>query len=95
MALTIVFLILKKANIYNQFFASKCVPLNNDSNILYYQRYMTNANTSSINFKNKDNINVTKTRYPCKAHGYDDISIGMLKMYDSTIVEPLTILFKS
>ena len=32
----------KKANIFNTFFASQCVSLNNDSNIPYCQRYMTN-----------------------------------------------------
>ena len=32
-----------KANIFNKFFASQCVPLNNDSNIPYCQRYMTNV----------------------------------------------------
>ena len=30
----------------------------------------------------------------CKAHGYDDISIRMLKINDSAITKPLTILFK-
>ena len=32
-----------KANIFNKFFASQCVPLNNDSSIPYCQRYMTDA----------------------------------------------------
>ena len=32
-----------KANIFNKFFASQCVPLNNDTNIPYCQRYMTDA----------------------------------------------------
>ena len=56
---------------------------------------MTNAKTSSIQFENKDIINVIKALNPCKAHGYDDISIRMLKMCDSAIVKPLTILSKN
>ena len=32
-----------KANIFNKLFASQCVPLNNDTNIPYCQRYMTDA----------------------------------------------------
>ena len=56
---------------------------------------MKNANISSIKFKNKDIINVIKTLDPCKAHGYDDISIRMLKICDSTIARPLTILSKN
>ena len=30
-----------------------------------------------------------------KAHGYDDISIRLLKIYDSSIVRPLSIIFKN
>ena len=56
---------------------------------------MSNAKISSIQFENKDIINVIKVLDPCKAHGYDDISIRMLKICDSAIVKPLTILFKN
>ena len=56
---------------------------------------MTNAKILSIKFKNKDIINLIKALDPCKTHGYDDISIRMLKICDSAIVKPLTILFKN
>ena len=69
----------KKANIFNNFFASGCVPLNNDSNIIDCQRYMTNAKISAIKFENNYIINVIKALDPCKAHRYDDISIRMLR----------------
>ena len=85
----------KKANILNKFFASQCVPLNNDSNIPYCQRYITNAKTSSIKFENKDIIIVIKAFDPCKAHGYGDISIRMLNICGSAILIPLEILFKN
>ena len=85
----------KTSNIFNKFFASQCVPLNSDSNIPYCQRHMANAKISSIKFENKDIINVIKALDPCKAHGYDYISIRMLKICGSTIVKPLTILFKN
>ena len=84
---------MKKANISNKFFASQCVPLNNKSNIPYCKRYMTNAKISSIKFENKDIISVIKALDKCKAHGYDNIR--MLKLCDSAIVKPLTILFKN
>ena len=73
-----------KANIFIKFFAPQCVPLNNDSIIHYCQRYMTNAKICSIKFENKDIINVIKALDPCKAHGYDDISIRMLMRYYET-----------
>ena len=41
---------------------------------------MTNAKICSLKFENKDTINVIKALDPCKAHGYDDISMRMLKM---------------
>ena len=65
----------KKANIFNTFFASQCIPLNNDSNVPYCQRCMTIANMSSIKFENKGIFNVIKPLDLCKALGYDDISI--------------------
>ena len=82
-----------RSSIFNKFFASQCVPLNNDSNIPCCQRYMTNVKIFSSKFENKDIINVIKALDPCKAHGYDNISIRMLKICDSAIVKPLTILF--
>ena len=56
---------------------------------------MTNAKICSNKFENKDIINVIKALDPCKAHGYDDIYIKMLKICDLAIVKPLTILFKN
>ena len=56
---------------------------------------MTNAKISSIKCENKDIINVIKAFNRYKAHGYDDISIRMLKICDLAIVKPLTILLKS
>ena len=55
---------------------------------------MTNAKICSIKFENKDIINVIKALDPCKAHGYDDISIRMLKICDSAIVKPLIFCLK-
>ena len=66
----------------------------NDSNIPYYQRYMTIAKISSIKFQNKD-INVIKALDPGNTHGYDDLSIRVLKTCESAVAKPLTILFKN
>ena len=56
---------------------------------------MTNAKISSIKFENKDIVNVTKALDPCKAHGYKDISIRMLKICDSATLKSLAILFRN
>ena len=42
-----------------------------------------------------ESIRPYKTLGPYKAHGYDYISIRMLKICDSAIVKPLTILYKN
>ena len=56
---------------------------------------MANAKICSVKLGNKDVINVIKALDPCKAYGYDDMSLKMLKICDSAIVKPLTILFKN
>ena len=56
---------------------------------------MTNTKICSIKFENKGIIKLIKGLDPCKAHGYDDISIRMFRICDSATVKPLTILFKN
>ena len=56
---------------------------------------MTNAKISSIKFEKQDIINVIKALDPCKAHGYNDIPISMLKICDSATLKSLAILFKA
>ena len=55
-----------KANIFNKFFVSQRFPLNNESNIPYCQKYMTNGKICSITFENKDIINVIKALDPLR-----------------------------
>ena len=82
-----------KANHFNNFFASKCTPLDNSSKILESQTYLTNTKLSSIIFENKGIINIIRSLSGGKAHGHDNISNRMLKICDSAIIEPLSILF--
>ena len=49
---------------------------------------------SSVKFESKGISNIIRSLDVNKAHGCD-ISIRMLKIYDSAIVEPLTIIFNS
>ena len=84
-----------KANHFNNFFASQCTPLNNNSKIPENQTYKTNTKLSLIKFMNKDIINIIRSLNEDKAHGYDNISIRMLKICDTAIVEPLSIIFNN
>ena len=63
--------------------------------IIKNQTYIANTKLSSIKFENKDIINIiTSSRVSMIVllidHGYYNISITMLKVCDSTIVEPLS-----
>ena len=84
-----------KADILNKFFAEQCTPLKNDSKLSSNQIYLTQWRLGSLNF-NEDEIRksiIALNSY--KAHGYDDISIRMIKSCDKLLVKPLIILFKN
>ena len=80
-----------KANYLND----RCTPLNSNSKIPETQSYVTNIKPSSVKFENKDISNIIRSIDVNKAHSHDNISIRMLKIYDSAIVESLTIIFNS
>ena len=74
---------------------SQFTPLNNDSKIPENQTFTTNTNFSFIKFENKDIINIIRPLNVDKAHGHDNILIRMLKICDTAIVEPLSIIFNN
>ena len=83
-----------KANHFNNFFASQCTPLDHSSKILESQTYITNAKLSSINFEDKYII-IIRSLSVVKAHDHDNISTRILKICDSAILEPLSIMFNN
>ena len=50
-----------KANYFNDFFASQCTPLNNNSNIPETQSYVTSTKLSSVKFESKDITNIIRS----------------------------------
>ena len=79
-----------KANHFNNFFASQCTPLNNNSKIPENQTYKTYTKLPLIKFMNKD-TNIIRSLNEDKAHVHDNISIRMLKICNTAIVQPLSI----
>ena len=55
--------------------------------------YIKNTKLSSVKFESKDIINVRSWNVN-KTHGHANIFIRMLKIYDSSIVEPLSIILQ-
>ena len=84
-----------KANIFNKFFADQCTPLKNNSMLPTNQLFMTQARLRSLDFNEGEILKIIRALNINKAHGHDDISIGMIKISDESLLKPLFILFKN
>ena len=85
----------EKANHFNAFFASQCTPVSNNSTLPLATTPATNACLSSISLNDQDILKIMHSLNINKAHGCDDISIRLLKICDSSIVRPLSIIFNN
>ena len=85
----------EKANYFNDFFASQCTPISNDSALTNSSNSVLHVSLSSIQFEDQDILKIIPSLNYNKAHDYDDISIRLLKICVSSIVRPLSIIFKN
>ena len=85
----------EKANHFNDFFPSHCTPVSNDSALPNTTNSVSNVSLSSIQFDDQDILKIIRSLNYNKAHGYDDRSIRLLKICDSSIAKPLSIIFKN
>ena len=84
-----------KASHFNSLFASHCTPSNNNSKVPWSHTYITDCKLFSLQFEDKDIIEIIRSLDINKAHGHDDISIRILKICDSAIIKPLSIIFRN
>ena len=70
----------EKANFLNNFFASQCMPIVNDSILPSTIMYRAENRLSTISFKDEDVLKIIKSLNTNKAHGHDDISIRLLQI---------------
>ena len=84
-----------EANYFNNFFASQCTPFNNNNKTPEIQSYVANTKLPSVKFESQVINNIIRSLYVNKAHSHDNVSIRMLEICGSAIVEPLTIIFTS
>ena len=82
-----------KANLFNNFFASQCTPLENTSK-LPPLLMKTNNRLNTIFFKDSDITSIIKSLKATKTHGADNISIRMIQLCGDSITLPLTLIFK-
>ena len=85
----------EKANHFNTSFASHCTQVSNDNALSNTADSVSNVSLSSIQFEYQDILKITHSLNYNKVHGYDDISTRLLKICDSSIVKPLSIIFKN
>ena len=84
----------QKASIFNKFFASQCTPLQNSSSLpIFYLR--TDETLSSSNTNDNDILAIIKNLNPNKSHGWDNISIRMIKLCGKSMVYPLKLIFEA
>ena len=83
----------KKANLFNNLFASICTPIKNASN-LSYSPYITDSRISSFHATEKEILLIIKSLDPTKAHGCDNSSVRMIKICNESIIIPLKNNFK-
>ena len=83
----------KKANIFNNFVASICTPIDNTSCLSSFS-YRTGSRIKSFHVTENDILAITKTLDLNKAHGCDNISIKMIKICSQSLTLPLKIIFE-
>ena len=84
----------KKAKLFNKFFASQCTPLSNTSTLPPLTT-RTDKQLSSLKINEDDILSIIKSLNSNKSHGWDKLSIEMVKMCDETLVYPLKLIFQS
>ena len=84
-----------KADICNNFFAEQCTPLKNHSKRPLNQIYLTQSKLVSLDFNEDEVLKIIRSLNIHKAHGYDDICIRMIKIFDKSLLKQSIILFKN
>ena len=77
-----------KAGIFNNHFVEQCSLISNDS-VLPNPGSRCNSSLSSVEITGEKILSIIRSLDPKKAHGWDDISINMVKLCDIEIVKPL------
>ena len=85
---------LMKADLFNNYFSSQCIPIINDSQLPAFS-YRTNSRLTEINITSQMILDIICAMNPNKSHGCDNISIKMMHICRNQIVFPLKLIFES
>ena len=81
-----------KANIFNDHFDDQCLLINNDSVKNFVSR--CDSSLSNVKITGEKILKIIPSLDPNKAHGWDDLSINIIKLCDVAIVNPLYLIYK-
>ena len=84
----------EKANLFNKFFTSPCTPLENNSSFPPFC-LKTEKSFSSLEISETDIFAIIKNLDPNKSHGWDNLSIRMIKLCGKSITYPLKLIFEA
>ena len=84
-----------KANIFNWYFAEQCTLLKNNTVLPSNQTFLTRSRLTTLDFSEKKILKIIRALNIHEAHGYDDISIRMIKINDKSLLKPLILLFQN
>ena len=85
----------KKAELVNSFFGKQCSIIQNSHKLPLTLNKKTENSILSITFNSNDIATIIHSLDPSKAHGYDMISIHMLKICDKSICKPPELILQS
>ena len=77
-----------KTNIFNKFFADQCQPLYNANDLPTIQIFLTQSRLVSLDFSERELLQIIRALNINKAHDHDDISIRMIKICDKSLLKP-------
>ena len=77
-----------KANTFNSFFAKQCSLIETDSE-LPADYLLTHHRLEPVNLDPAKTISIIRAFDVSKAHGWDDMSVRMVKIYNESLVKPL------
>lgn len=83
----------EKANIFNDFFANQCSLIDTQSN-LPPDQLLTNHKLETVTLDEVKILAYIRALNVNKAHGWDEISIRMIKICDESLIKPLLNIFR-
>ena len=84
----------QKAQLFNDYFIRQCTTIENGSKIPDHTS-INPTRIDSVVISEEKILKIIRSLNPNKAHGWDEISVRMIKLSDTALVAPLKIIFEN